>query len=405
MDGARSGELVLVPTTGNGSLAGYSQALARLIDVRCLPLDSCSGTFGHAPLGRYSLQRLATDVRSVWRLRRCGARLLHLTNHHLARYGPASGIPYIVTVHDLIRYRDWTGRGRRPPLIHRPNVRDGAYVQLDAAGLRRAAALIAVSHHTRRELVEQLGVPPERVHVVHEGVDRSVYRPTSRRLLDRPYVLYVGSEQPRKNLATLFRAFAAVRTATGRADLALVKVGAPGGPEAPFRARMREQARAAGLGDELIVVGRVGVDELVAWYSGAICLALPSRHEGFGLPPLEAMACGCPAVVSAAGALPEVAGGGGIVYGHADDADALAGVLRRLLEYPDERQRVAAAGRLVAARFSWERAAAATVAVYRRVLEPAIRARSGAARLRGAASRLASASPSPASRSTESPVS
>lgn len=87
---------------------------------------------------------------------------------------------------------------------------DGAYVRLDAAGLRRAAALIAVSEHTRREVVEQLGVPRDRVHVVREAVDRSLFRPTERRLLDRPYVLYVASEQPRKNLETLFRAFAAV---------------------------------------------------------------------------------------------------------------------------------------------------------------------------------------------------
>jgi glycosyltransferase involved in cell wall biosynthesis len=188
----------------------------------------------------------------------------------------------VVTVHDLIRDRDWAERGRRPPLIHRPNARDGAYLRLDAAGLRRAAALIAVSDHTRREVVEQLGVAPERVHVVYEGVDRSVYRPAQRRLLDRPYVLYVGSEQPRKNLETLFRAFAAVRAATGRADLALVKVGGPGGPEAPFRNRTLEHARAAGLGDELLITGRVSVDELVAWYSGALCLVLPSRHEGFG---------------------------------------------------------------------------------------------------------------------------
>lgn len=374
MEGTTCERVVLVTTTGDGSLAAYSQALARRMSVRCLPLDGCSGNFGHPPYSRYSLRRLASDVRATWRLRRCGAHLLHLTNHHLARYGPASGVPYIVTVHDLIRYRDWIERGRRPALIHRPNLRDGAYLHLDAAGLRRAAALIAVSHHTRRELVEQLGVPPARVHVVYEGVDRSIYRPTRRRLLDRPYVLYVGSEQPRKNLETLFRAFAAVRAETSQADLALVKVGGPGGPEAPFRARMVEEARAAGLGDELLLVGRVGVDELVAWYSGAICVVLPSRHEGFGLPPLEAMACGCPAVVSAAGALPEVAADAGIVYGRPDDADALAAVLRRLLEYPAERQRAAAAGRRVAARFSWERAADKTVAVYRSVLEPAITA-------------------------------
>jgi glycosyltransferase involved in cell wall biosynthesis len=400
MERAATAEVVLVPTTGNGSLAAYSQALAGVMDVRCVPLDGCSGSFGHPALSRYSIERLARDARAARRLRRCGARLLHLTSQHLARFGPASRIPYVVTVHDLVRYRDCLERGRRPALIHRPNARDGAYLRLDAAGLRRAAALIAVSQHTRREVVEYLGVPADRVHVVYEAVDHSVFRPTKRRLFDRPYVLYVGSEQPRKNLETLFRAFAAVRAATGRADLALVKVGGPGGPEAPFREQTLEHARAAGLGDELLVTGRVSLDDLVAWYSGALCLVLPSRHEGFGLPPLEAMACGCPTIVSAAGALPEVVGEGGVVYGPPEDAAALAAVLRRLLESPRERTRLVEAGRRAGARFTWERTAAETLAVYRSVLEPAIPARSGAPRPNGAAGRRGSVSPSPASRST-----
>jgi glycosyltransferase involved in cell wall biosynthesis len=400
MERAMTGEVVLVATTGSGSLAAYSRALADVIDVRCVRLDGCSGSFGHPPLGRYALARLTRDARAAWRLRRCGGRLLHLTSQHLARFGPASGTPYVVTVHDLVRYRDWLERGRRPALIHRPNARDGAYLRLDAAGLRRAAALIAVSQHTRREVAEYLGVPADRVHVVYVAVDRSVFRPTERRLFDRPYVLYVGSEQPRKNLETLFRAFAVVRAATGRADLTLVKVGSAGGPEAPFRERTLEHARAAGLGDELLLTGRVSPEELVAWYSGALCLVLPSRHEGFGLPPLEAMACGCPTIVSAAGALPEVVGPGGIVYGPPEDAGALAAVLRSLLESPGERTRLAEAGRRAAAHFTWERTAAETLAVYRSVLERAIPANSGPPRPNGAAGGRGSVSPSPAGRST-----
>ena len=359
---------MVVGTTGSGSLAAYSQALGGRLPTRSLTVAGCSGSFGHPLLGRYSLRRLAVDARAIWRLRRSGADLLHLTSHHLARYGPTAGIPYVVTVHDLIRHRDWVERNQRPPLIHRPNLRDGAYMRLDAAGLRRAAALIAVSEHTRREVVERLGVPPERVHVVREAFDRSLFRPTTRRLLDRPYVLYVGSEQPRKNLATLFRAFAAARAATSRANLALVKVGGAGGSEAPFRQQTLEQARAAGLGDELILADRVSDDDLVAWYSGAVCLVLPSRAEGFGLPPLEASACGCPTVVSDAGALPEVVGEAGVVYGPPDDADALAAALMRLVESPAEQSRLAEAGRRAAARFTWERAVGETLAVYRRVL-------------------------------------
>jgi glycosyltransferase involved in cell wall biosynthesis len=104
----------------------------------------------------------------------------------------------------------------------------------------------------------------------------------------------------------------------------------------------------------------VSGDALAAWYSGAVCLVLPSRHEGFGLPALEAMACGCPAVVSAVGALPEIAGDAGIVYGRPDDVGALAAVPRRLVESPAERSRLAKTGREAAARAPRERPPAAT---------------------------------------------
>jgi glycosyltransferase involved in cell wall biosynthesis len=358
--------VTVVSTDGNGSLASYARRLAASTGAPTITVDGCSGTFGHRLLSVHAVRRLRRDLGVVRELARAGAPLLHFTSHHLARYGPWSRVPYVVTVHDLMRHRDWRERGRGTPLIHRPNLRDRLHLRLDAAGLRRADALVAVSEHTRRELVELLGISPERITVVPEGVDCGAFKPVPERLLDEPYILYVGSEQPRKNLDTLFRAFARVRPRFP--DLKLVKVGAPGGCEAPFRRRTLERADAAGVLADLVIAGEVSHDELLAWYSGARCLALPSRHEGFGLPPLEAMACGCPTVVSAAGALPEVVGNAGLVYGSPDDVDALAKALRVLVSRPDERARLSRAGLERAREMSWEPTATLTRRVWREVL-------------------------------------
>jgi glycosyltransferase involved in cell wall biosynthesis len=358
--------VTVVTTGGNGSLASYAQRLAASTGAPTITVDGCSGTFGHPLLGAYALRRFRRDLGAVRELARADAPLLHLTSQHLARYGPWAGTPYVVTVHDLMRHRDWRERRRDTPLIHRPNLRDRLHLRLDASGLQRADALVAVSEHTRRELVELLAIASERITVVPEGVDCHAFRPVPTRLLDAPYVLYVGSEQPRKNLDTLFRAFARVRARFP--NLKLVKVGVPGGCEAPFRRRTLERAAAAGVLADLVIAGRVSHDELLAWYSGARCLALPSRHEGFGLTPLEAMACGCPTVVSAAGALPEVVGKAGLVYGPPDDLDALADALRLLLSRPEERARLTRAGLERAREMSWEPTATLTRQVWREVL-------------------------------------
>jgi glycosyltransferase involved in cell wall biosynthesis len=373
--------VTVVTTSGRGSLASYARHLAAATAAPTIEVDGCSGTFGHRFVSGYALRRLRREVGAVRELASADAPLLHFTSHHLARYGPWTGKPYVVTVHDLMRHRDWRDRGRETPLIHRPNLRDRLYLRLDAAGLRRADALVAVSQHTRRELVDVLGISPARVVVIPEGVDCHAFRPVPERLLGDPYILYVGSEQPRKNLDTLFRAF--VRARANVPNLKLVKVGAPGGSEAPFRRHTLERARATGALPDLVIVGEVTHDELLAWYSGAHCLVLPSRHEGFGLPPLEAMACGCPAVVSSAGALPEVVGDAGVVYGLPDDVGALAEALRRVVSRPETRARLSLGGLRRAREMTWEATAGLTRRLWRELL--ADRARTGVATARRAA--------------------
>jgi glycosyltransferase involved in cell wall biosynthesis len=355
---------VVVATDGAGSLAGYARSLSARLAAPVVTVPGGSGSF---------------SPRVIRRLRAFDAPLLHLTSHHLARYGPFLRTPYVVTVHDLMRYRDWRERGAHPPLIEGPTLRDGLQLELDAAGLRGAAVLIAVSEHTRRELVDLLGVPDERVAVVPEGVDTAAFRHAPRPGVHEPYILYVGSEQPRKNLGTLFSAFRRVKALWPA--VRLVKVGDPGSPGAPFRQVTLDEARATGVLPHLEFAGRVSHEELVGWYSSALCLVQPSRHEGFGLPVLEAMACGCPVVTSAGGSLPEVVGGAGVVYGDPDNVDSLASTLSRLMSSTAERCELARAGRERATAMSWERTAALTRRVWHQALgaAPQPDARPGAA--------------------------
>src|SRR5215208_1776010 len=357
----------LVTTVGGGSMDTYARCLTERLagrdGVRTLETDvypRVAELFNVPLLSRTATAALREDARFVRRLRRV-REPLHLPNHHLGRYGRFLSVPYVVTVHDLIRYFDLKGRG---PLIHRPNLRDRLYLGLDYAGIRRATALIAVSHTTKRDLVRHLGIPPARVAVVYEGLDHGRFRPVDRRLVDAPYVLFVGSEHPRKNLATLLRAFRLLKDEPRFRELRLVKVGAAGGREAPFRRRTLAAVAALGLERDVLFTGRVPDADLPAYYSGAACLVLPSLYEGFGFPPLEAMACGCPVIVSSAGALPEVAGDAALVV-HPRDPRALARAMATLLTDENARRDLVERGLRRARRFTWERTAERTLAVYR----------------------------------------
>ena len=189
-------------------MAACSQALSRRLGVPVLETDiySRSAKPRRRPLLSAAAGRsLLADVRFVSRLRRLGTAV-HLSNQHLARYGPVAGAAnYLVTVHDIIRYLDRRGGG---PLIHRPNLHDKVHLDLDVRGIARAQAVITPSAATRDDVIRHLDVPEERVFVVHNGIDLDRFQPRAGRDIGRPYVLFVGSSTRERTSLPCFMYFA-----------------------------------------------------------------------------------------------------------------------------------------------------------------------------------------------------
>ena len=264
----------------------------------------------------------------------------------------AAPCPVVVTIHDLffIGYP-----GRRRPLY------DAAMTRLARLYARGAGAIVADSEHSRRAIVARLGIAAERIVVVPVGLGAE-FRPGTptaaqreRYGLGASYVLYVGNFLPHKNLPRLLRAWAEI-AAPLRSAHRLVLAGGDGGGAAALRA----QAGALGLGDGLVLPGRIEDADLPALYGGAMLVVQPSLEEGFGLPALEAMACGAPVIASRRGALPEVVGDAGRLV-DPEDEHALAAALAHVLLSADERAVLARRGLARAAGFTVERTAGRVV--------------------------------------------
>jgi glycosyltransferase involved in cell wall biosynthesis len=291
---------------------------------------------------------------------------VHLPNQHFGRYASSLREPFVITVHDLIRYFDMLRPGAVS--IARPNMRDRLYLSADYAGVRRARAVIANSRATKSDIVRHLGIPGDQVFVIYLGIDHTQFRPVDRRLASSPYILFVGTEQPRKNFSMLLAAFSLIKSDCRFRDLKLLKVGAAGGVEAHFRESTNATIRRLGLEEDVIIAGRVPGEDLPAYYSGAMCLVMPSLSEGFGYPPLEAMACGCPVVISSCEALVEVAGDAAEVA-DVSSAEALAAAILPVMNDSARRRLLVERGLRRAADFSRERAAAQTRQVYTKFME------------------------------------
>ncbi|HEC22452.1 MAG TPA: glycosyltransferase family 1 protein, partial [Chloroflexi bacterium] len=267
--------------------------------------------------------------------------------------------PSVVTIFDLsfLRYPERLTAGRR------------LYLRLiTAASARRARRVIAISESGREEITRLLGVPAPRVDVALPGVS-PYFRPLprqevesfrARRGLPERIILYVGTLEPRKNLEMLIRAYARLP------QRRTVKLALVGGKGWQFE-RIFALIEALGLEEDVLTPGYVPADELPMWYNSAEVFVYPSVYEGFGLPLLEAMACGLPVVASNTTSLPEAVGPDGLLL-PPDDARAWTETLSGLLSDPAARSALAERGRQRARRFTWEQTARQVVASYRRAL-------------------------------------
>jgi glycosyltransferase involved in cell wall biosynthesis len=273
---------------------------------------------------------------------------------------PKSDAPLVVTAHDaapLIYPETYPRRGRR------------FHAQGLAAAAKRADLVITVSQSAAEELVAYTAISSDRIRIVPNGVDLEIARDEDvesvRRELgigDAPYVFWIGSLEPRKNVGVLVDAFVRWALHTDLPHL-LVLAGPAGWLE--DEASVLEPARR--LGDRVRTVGRIGDPALGALYRGADLFAFPSLHEGFGIPVLEAMAQETPVLAADIPALREIAAGAAVLRSP-DDPGAWVAALDNLLHDAEERSRLGEAGRARAQGYSWERCADETRAVYREAL-------------------------------------
>jgi glycosyltransferase involved in cell wall biosynthesis len=312
---------------------------------------------------RYS--RLPTHqpaVRILWE-QTVQARAMHRAGvdliHDPAFVGPMlNRSPFVVTVHDLSF------------LLYPRNFRafNRLYLRsLTRLSVRKARRVLAVSESTKQDLVRCYGISPSKIDTVHNGVDAS-FHPLpadqvaafrAERGLPNEFILFVGTLEPRKNVLTLIEAYA--QLSRNRPPLMLV------GGRGWLYDKVFARIESLDLSNEVHFVGYVPAEELPSWYSAATLFVYPSLYEGFGLPPLEAMACGTPVITSTASSLPEVVGQAGLLV-EPTNTEALTVTMARALTDTDLRESMQAAGLLQAKNFSWQRAAAGTVVSYRQAM-------------------------------------
>lgn len=277
----------------------------------------------------------------------------------------ADGWPLLATLHHPITV------DRQLALAHVANpwqrattARWFGFLRMQVRVVRSLPALVTVSESSRRDIVDQMGVQPDRMTVVPVGVDHTVFtpRPGSRTVPGRIMVTS-SSDVPMKGLVPLLEAIAKLRTER-RVELVVIGSPRPGG-------RVARTIDRLGLAPVLRCVSGVSDDELARLYGEAAVAVVPSLYEGFSLPAIEAMACGVPVVATTGGALPEVVGADGEtgLLVPPDDPGALAAAIGRLLDDSDLRARIGAAGRArVADRFTWQVTARGTADCYHRVI-------------------------------------
>ena len=293
-------------------------------------------------------------------VRDAGVDLFHAMDHNMS---PFLDCPSLVTVHDLI-----------PLVLGGPYLGPTSRLWMRAhrRAARKADVVVAVSENTRRDVERLWGIPAERIAVVPEGVS-AIYRPVgdrgaveetaARYGVSRPYFLYLGGFDPRKNIRNMLLSFKRFLLAGGgRYQMALC------GDAGVFRRYLHDEIEELGLEGKVVLCGFVEEESLPALYSGAVAFLCLSLYEGFGLPLLEAMACGCPVIASRAASIPEVAGDAAVLVDPLDPADIVA-AMERLVGEPESRQRCVEKGLRRSSLFRWDKTVGLIHMLYEKALK------------------------------------
>lgn len=267
-------------------------------------------------------------------LRKAGCKGLFTPGFNVAAW---SGCKIATTIHDLIHVHFADEASAVKLAYYR-------YVQRPV--VRRSPVTLTVSEYSRQQIIDWYGVPESRVVVVGNGVSEEFSEQGDAHQSATPYFLYVGNAKPHKNVGSLLRAFAMV-AAAGDVKLKLVTR-----PNATLRKQISEMAA------DSCVEFCPGLDDttLATLYRGATGLVLPSHFEGFGLPLVEAMACGCPVIASNRTSIPEVLGNAGILF-EPDDAEQLADAMKQMIQHQSLRETMIRRGLVRAREFRWDNVA------------------------------------------------
>jgi glycosyltransferase involved in cell wall biosynthesis len=325
------------------------------------PADLNPGLDIHAtrlPTQQPAIRILWEQLLQPFAVRRLKADLLHAAAFVAPLVRPC---PTVITVYDL-------SFALFPQFFRGFNQ---TYLRLGTrASVRQARRVIAISHNTRRDVARLYDFPEDRIDVAYPGVDPTL-SPAALTKVDRfrnekglpaKFLLYFGTLEPRKNLAMLIQAFTRMKTDCPEAQLVLA------GGIGWLAEDTLSAVKSSGLADSIRLPGYVPAAEKPLWYSAATAFVYPSTYEGFGLPPLEAMACGTPVIVSKAASLPEVIGEAGLTVEPADPI-GWATAMQRLWNDVALRLELRARGLAQSKKFSWRETARQTAAVYQRVLD------------------------------------
>jgi len=282
-------------------------------------------------------------------------KLLHLTSQrqgHLIPYVPEGRI-IVVTIHDCIQL--CLGFDSYPSA-------ETLLSKLDAMSLPKAHHIVTVSEYSKQDIIKHLGIPDEKITVIYNGVSDE-FQPSPERIIPHPYILYVGDARPRKNLGRTLQAFKMIRE--GYPEMKFVKYGRPHPAERQFR----EEVRILGLENSVIHFEEsLDYGKLSSLYTYAECMVWVSLYEGFGLPPVEAMKCGCPVVTSNTSCIPEIVGDGAILVDPYDVEDIARGVYI-ILEDEKTRSDLKKRAQKRAEKYTWDKSAQEHEALYKRLLD------------------------------------